>query len=276
VTPRDLALNELSRRLLRGTEESALALLAGPHPQALESLAALQLPSGAWPCDHRNQPPNNYHTALALLALRRYNSNQANARAGISWLLTDHPAEAHWLWKWKFRLVDRQVQFDPNKYGWSWVPGTVSWVAPTALALLALRAWNVQHPRVSAATAMLLNRACPAGGWNAGNAVVFGVDLDPHPDFTAMALLGLCDEIEPPTVQRATRYLMAQVASCQSAYTLAWATMALAVHQPEAVETARRRLQQVCRSVDRYSSAVLALIALALSDTPFTFQESTR
>ncbi len=36
---------------------------------------------------------------------------------------------------------------------------------------------------------MLLDRVCPGGGWNAGNGVVYGVALAPHPDDTAIALL---------------------------------------------------------------------------------------
>jgi len=34
---------------------------------------------------------------------------------------------------------------------------------------------------------MLLDRACPEGGWNAGNAVVYGVPLRPHIDATSLA-----------------------------------------------------------------------------------------
>jgi hypothetical protein len=38
---------------------------------------------------------------------------------------------------------------------------------------------------------MLLDRACPTGGWNAGNGVVYGVALKPHIDATATALLAM-------------------------------------------------------------------------------------
>jgi hypothetical protein len=38
--------------------------------------------------------------------------------------------------------------------------------------------------RLRLGAAMLLDRACPGGGWNAGNAVVYGVPLRPHIDAT--------------------------------------------------------------------------------------------
>ena len=47
--------------------------------------------------------------------------------------------EASWFWRWKLRTFDNKVQFDPAKFGWSWVSGTTSWVIPTAFALIALQ-----------------------------------------------------------------------------------------------------------------------------------------
>ena len=54
---------------------------------------------------------------------------------------------------------------------------------------------------------MLLDRACPDGGWNAGNGVVYGTALAPHPDDTAIALLALTDRGEHPIVQNGVQYL---------------------------------------------------------------------
>ena len=44
-----------------------------------------------------------------------------------------------------FRLFDRQVRFDSAKSGWPWTLGTVSWVAPTALSILAFRTRRGTH-----------------------------------------------------------------------------------------------------------------------------------
>jgi hypothetical protein len=38
---------------------------------------------------------------------------------------------------------------------------------------------------------MLIDRACPDGGWNAGNGIVLGTALAPHIDTTAIAVLAL-------------------------------------------------------------------------------------
>ncbi len=59
--------------------------------------------------------------------------------SGIQWLLNARGREANWLWRWKLRTFDNKVQFDPAKFGWSWVSGTTSWVIPTAFALIALQ-----------------------------------------------------------------------------------------------------------------------------------------
>jgi hypothetical protein len=53
----------------------------------------------------------------------------------LGWVLNIRGREGQWPWNWKFRTVDRHVQFDRDKYGWPWFSGTVSWVVPTALQL---------------------------------------------------------------------------------------------------------------------------------------------
>ena len=57
-------------------------------------------------------------------------------------------------------------------------------------------------------TAMLLDRACEGGGWNAGNSSVYGVPLRPQPDATAAALLALPQMSEDRKVIDAVKYLV--------------------------------------------------------------------
>jgi len=263
------------------TEDSALALLALRHFGGDPiPLLRQQHASGAWCALPETGLPNAYQTAFALLALRPYQTpavQQAADRA-LEFLSGLQGRESHWLWQWKFRLFDRQVRFDPSKSGWPWVPGTVSWVAPTALAILAFRAWRRQSTRVAAGTDMLLDRACPRGGWNAGNSVVFGVELDPHPDFTAMAALALRDSGQGrgAIVHRSLDYLVARLSTSFSPYSMAWAVIALASHDHEGVSRLRSQLEASLRSrIARAPSRVLGIAALALEHPTFAFEEST-
>ncbi|MEZ5399223.1 MAG: hypothetical protein R2729_06100 [Bryobacteraceae bacterium] len=185
--------------------------------------------------------------------------------------------ESHWLWQWKFRLFDRQVRFDPAKSGWPWVPGTVSWVAPTALAILAFRLWRRQSPRIAAGADMLLDRACPRGGWNAGNSVVFGVELDPHPDFTAMAALALLNSGhgKEAVVRSSLDYLVDRLHAAHSPYSLAWATIALSAFGHEGADRLRSRLEtSLVSRITKVSAPILAVAALALEYPAFAFEES--
>jgi hypothetical protein len=157
---------------------------------------------------------------------------------GFHWLLNCAGKESNWFWKWKFRTADRHVRFDPDKYGWPWSPDAVSWVVPTAFAILALN----QIPcscgglerlpfRVDRGIKMLMDRACPGGGWNAGNGVVYGTALAPHADDTAIALLALCDREKDPVVQGSVDYLERVAPTLSAPWSLAWAILALAAHR---------------------------------------------
>ena len=280
VAIRSQILQQLSAMSGNGIEDMALSLLAlrkdGADPR---QLLGAQHRSGAWSAHPGIGPPSAFHTALALLAIQPFQTVSARQAAdrAFEWLSELRGLESHWLWQWKFRLFDTQVRFDPAKSGWPWVPGTVSWVGPTALSILAFRAWRRESPRTAPAAAMLADRACPQGGWNAGNAVVFGVDLDPHPDFTAMAVLALSDA--RPTYENLLRdalgYLAIRIEKSSSAYSLAWAAMALSANDHADAGHAKSQLERCTAGrLERLPQRVLALAALALEDPPYAFQEA--
>lgn len=267
---------------LQGTEDLALSLLALRHIGADPvPLLRQQHRSGAWSAIPSIDPPSAFHSALALLALRPFplSSVQTAADRTFEWLSGLRGRESHWLWQWKFRLFDRQVRFDPAKSGWPWVPETVSWVAPTALAILAFRAWRRESPRLAAGVDMLLDRACPQGGWNAGNSVVFGVELDPHPDFTAMAALALRRSVQPrePIIWRSLDYLAARLKTSLSPYSLAWSLIALSAYGHEGAEHLRKQLEVGTASrIAVLPARVLSIAALALEQPTFTFEDAVR
>ena len=119
---------------------------------------------------------------------------------------------------------------------------------------------------------MLKDRACPKGGWNVGNSEVFGVPLDPHPDFTAMALLALqgAYRSDEPIIATAFDYLHRRLMTSDSLYSLAWALLAMNTWRYPQAGTIDQRLNEclITSNMDKVSSRTLALVALALETPP--------
>jgi len=118
-----------------------------------------------------------------------------------------------------------------------------------------------------------LDRACTQGGWNAGNSEVFGVALDPHPDFTAMALIALQGRVEPsqPIIARSLDYLALRLKDSQSLYSLGWAILALGVWRHRECDRMLVRLRRQLVSTDLASVPArrLAMAVLGCGPPPF-------
>lgn len=80
---------------------------------------------------------------------------------------------------------------DPSFRGWGWTEDTSGWVDPTSRATLALRLLRPDAPAIADGLGLLGDRETVGGGWNYGNRVVFGDDLRPYAQTTAVALLAL-------------------------------------------------------------------------------------
>lgn len=279
-------LNELTRRQLSsggwGTnttskqvalEPSCLATLAlrsrsdAAH-RAQEFLLRIQSPNGSWPAFDGDDRDGSWVTSLAMIALRDYVPGIPARLRGFDWLLTFAGKESNWFWKWKFRSADRYVRFDPDKYGWPWVPDTVSWVVPTSFAILALNQihcacgdFGQAASRVELGLEMLMDRVCPSGGWNAGNGVVYGASLAPHLDDTAVALLALFDRKEDTVVQ--VEWLERTIQVIRSPWSLAWAILALTA-QGRSIEPPLARLSSIPDLCTCENTSTLAMASLAL------------
>jgi hypothetical protein len=220
-------------------EPTCLALLAlrwdssAARARGIRFLATMQNPNGSWRAFRGDDSEGSGLTALAVMALVNNGEMTLQTERGLEWLLRSKGNESHWLWRWKFETTDTHVRFDPNKFGWPWLPGTCSWVIPTALSIIALRqAFVCCKPdqirvRIRRGTEMLLDRACPSGGWNAGNGVVYGVPLLAHLDATAIALIALGGEQRNHAVASALDWLEHTAQSCSAPWSLAWSTLAL-------------------------------------------------
>ena len=126
-------------------EATALATLAvwqrlnAPGRTAiLDYWKSHQLPDGRWSSIAPLSSAGNWPTAVIANTLAQVVPNHPCLPLALRSLVASEPGEAFWLWRLKFRTIDTQVRFDPSKYGWGWVSDSVSWVIPTAGAILAL------------------------------------------------------------------------------------------------------------------------------------------
>jgi hypothetical protein len=286
--PRSQLLDELGRRQLpcggwaaRASSEqpsleptclAALALGSGSdvRQNVHDFLLRVQNPNGSWPAFVGDDQDGAWVTSLALVVLRDYVPAIPARLRGFHWLMNSAGEESNWLWKWKFRTTDRHVRFDPDKYGWSWFPETVSWVVPTSFAILALNQLPCMcgglgriPDRVNLGLEMLIDRACPSGGWNAGNGIVYGTPLAPHVDDTAVALLSLSARKEDPLVQLSLQWLNNVARALRAPWSLAWAVLALAAHSGP-VDSCLMSLRAIPDLPTVEDTSTLALVCLAL------------
>ncbi|MGA3314889.1 MAG: prenyltransferase/squalene oxidase repeat-containing protein [Candidatus Korobacteraceae bacterium] len=267
------ALASSSQPAIEPTCYAALALGSAPVgdiERADDFLLRTQNPNGSWPVVSGDDQEGGWVTSLAVIALRDLVPAIPARLQGFHWLLNCSGKESNWFWKWKFRTADRHVRFDPDKYGWPWFPDTVSWVVPTAFAILALN----QIPcscgglgriplRVDCGIQMLFDRACPGGGWNAGNGIVYGCPMAPHVDDTAIALLALSDRGQHPVVQSAVQYLEPVAPTLTAPWSLAWSILALAAHR-RPIASLHHSLSALSDLSSTENTGTLALVSLAL------------
>ena len=256
-------------------ECTSLAILAlGSEAQdaqrtGTEHLLRLQKHDGGWPA-FVGDAERAWTTALVLCALNTTN-DFADAREGaFHWLMTERGREANWFWRWKFKLADRAVRFDPDRYGWPWLPGSASWVIPTAFSVIAVKQFTACSPteiserRIRLGVDMLLDRVCVGGGWNSGNSVVYGVPLWAHVEATAIALLAMQDEKRTPAVQASLDWLKQASLSIESVESLGWSVLSLFVYQ-EPVEHLKARLATLVadgRNIRNTATLATAILAL--------------
>jgi hypothetical protein len=157
--------------------------------------------------------------------------------------------------------------------GWSWIPGTFSWVEPTAWALLALRrrqsaGKSVEASRLIEAETMLIDRCCAGGGWNYGNANMLGKDLHPYVPTTALVLLALQKKAYPE-VKRSVDYLAAAGTTEASATALSLAAIALAAHGRDPAPVRARLAAQIDHTMGLGHQLGMGMALHTLgSDTP--------
>ncbi|HEU5407517.1 MAG TPA: prenyltransferase/squalene oxidase repeat-containing protein [Nitrospira sp.] len=257
-----------------------LALTANGGPvdlldQSRHLLIREQLPDGRL-CVSKTHPASFWPTSLAILAWQDSEPCREAQQRAIRFLLDTtgfhFPRES-----------DAPSPHNSLLKGWPWVGETHSWVEPTAMAMMALRATgHSHHDRVQEAVRMLLDRQLPHGGWNYGNTLVFGKELHPMPESTGAALAGLASAVDRDAVMPSLTYLSDQVTRLRTPISLGWSLLGLAAWRmspPNAVTLVERCLANQERYGEYETSALCLLLLGALAaevDSPAPLWSSSR
>lgn len=246
-----------------------VALAQGPQASGALSWLSSKQGEDGWLRDDPRAPVNYGFNALALLAfLTSRQTLTRAARVGTGLLrakgLTAGPSPV--------------VRQDNSLEAWSWVDNTMSWVEPTSYSLLAIKralslgalgsSAEAARARIDMAERLLQDRACVSGGWNYGNAQVFGQDLLAHGPTTAIALLALQDRATRLFVQAGVRFLDKQAAVEGSGLALALSSLCLRLFGQAVTPLDRMIRIQVPTSVGMANTVTLAALSVVLSDAP--------
>jgi hypothetical protein len=231
-----------------------------------------------------------------VLALARLGVAGQAVRKGAGWLARREGLILRDQLGWRERIArwvgpaeppKRVNELDSSIPGWPWIDGTFSWVEPTAVAMLALRAAG-REPAVASDSAvaarlrdgqrLLADRATPDGGWNYGNKRVLDYDLEPFPDTSAWALLALRDAPGAgPLVERGLARLDQLMRDNRSALARALAVLARRAHGRDAIDLLTLLAAQ-CAGTSRdprvTDARSQALALLALAGPPFPLSVS--
>ncbi|RPJ16950.1 MAG: hypothetical protein EHM30_05005 [Desulfobacteraceae bacterium] len=117
---------------------------------------------------------------------------------------------------------------DTSIRGWPWTVNAHSWIEPTSMAILALKATgNNEHERVKEAVRMILDRELLAGGWNYGNTTVFGRELFPMPENAGQALCALSGLVQRSDIAKSIGYLEKEMSILKTPVSLCWGLFGL-------------------------------------------------
>ncbi len=235
---------------------------AGESPSALEGacrfLARFQLADGrvVFSCEAE---ASFWPTPLAVLVWRAISGFEREAERATGFLLAT--SGEHFKKK-----EDSPTGHDTAIRGWSWVEGTHSWVEPTALAILALRAGgHAGHARVAEAARLLLDRQLSSGGWNYDNTTVFGQKLLPMPDSTGLALAALSGMTDEAVVEKSIGYALEQIRDTDTPFSLFWLACGISAWGIEIPDLRERILKCLALQERRgpYETKLLSMLLLA-------------
>jgi len=214
--------------------------------RGLRFLAESQLENGSWAAAP-GRHVGCWVTSLACWALLEHPEYKSNLVRGLHWLQEDRPRDSGFWFRTMRKLSERKrINAQSAAYsGWSWTPGTASWVEPTCYALIVLQrnsaaAQTNMNQRRRVAEAMLLDRMCPGGGWNCGNPKVYGVAGQPQVGPTVWALIALRENSKRIENCQSLDWLENKQSEIKSTESLALAHIGLALYGRSNASSAER------------------------------------
>jgi hypothetical protein len=264
---------EATSLVLLGLSTQKDASLVGRVKQGLAWLTTRQHADGSWPLTDQLRE-SSWATALAVLALTLFESHRQSALRGATWLLRQKGTRIGWLASLLYRWAPQKLPYrlNPDLQGWSWTSGTFSWVEPTAYALLALKKLRASLPaaqvedRIYQGERLLYDRMCVGGGWNYGNAQVFGEDVPPYPEVTALALIALQNHQAREANQVSLTSLRKMLTHVDSGLALSWAILCFALYGHDVFPWQMRLVQGYEKTGFLGEIRTLALVLLSLGE----------
>jgi len=229
-------------------------------------LADLQKASGSVGVTQEQDTPA-WPTSLAMLAWQA-----CDVAAGTNKFDTPRQQALDWALRTKGKAAPQQdhIGHDTTLLGWSWAAATHSWLEPTCLFVLALKAnGQGEHPRTREGVRLLIDRLLDSGGCNFGNTRVLGQATLPHVQPTGLAMLTLADESSrDPRINRSLEYLEHILTEETSTASLCFGLLGLTAHRRRPthatalLENAYRRDKKQ-HTTNCYKLALLTLAELA-------------
>lgn len=262
------------------SEPTALAGLALAHGNRLDSavlaadwLLRIQSRDGSIGVT-ASQPSPCWPTSLAILLW-----NRLDQMAGIDRYREPIARAVEWTLAARGKPMPRGalITHDTTLIGWSWAPNTHSWLEPTAMFVLALRAvGHAQHPRTREAVRLLVDRLLPTGGANYGNTIVLGQALLPHLQPTGLAMMALAGEaVTDPRIELSLEYLERELRSTRAIASLGYGLCGLSMHGRRPQDADALLTRAFSRKSVSSSPYKLALLCLASDPNAFAVSEST-
>jgi hypothetical protein len=271
------------------TESTALGLLAlrsleesreNPAVRKAEQwLTNSQNSDGSWAYGAGAKTPS-WSTALAVMALSDSALEVERSVKAGNWILAQEGSKPGILAKLILALSfqKKAVHLNDDLIGWSWTAGSFSWVEPTSYCLLALKKMKARlsaeavKERVDQAELMIYDRMCEGGGWNYGNAAVYGDPLWPYPDITALALIALQDHRVRNENQVSLKVLAKTAETTDSGLALGWSSICLSLYGHDNSELRKRLEQKFVKTKFLGETKPIALSILAAGNGPSLFR----